>query len=271
MRVLINFLVYSNIFVSICALSLTLSTEILLNTSNTQIAQFVFFATLCTYNFQRFFRREKKISSEKSKWVRKNRVSLIITCIFSAVMSLVYFLDFQIKTQITVLFSALICVLYPFYLRNNPYVKIYLISFLWMISTVLLLVFENNILINQDIFFHSLSRLLFVFAIAIPFDIRDLQEDNPSLKTIPFVLGEKKAKMISISALIVLVIISLLQYSSGELKANLLFAIILLSVIASLFIAQSNQKKREIYFSFWIESLSILFFLLLFLFSFIGS
>ena len=57
------FLINSNIFVSFCVLSLALSSEFLLITSEisfpSKVSQFVFFATIFTYNFQRIVKLRK--------------------------------------------------------------------------------------------------------------------------------------------------------------------------------------------------------------------
>ena len=54
---------------------------------------------------------------------------------------------------------------------------------------MILLILEEEIIFSDNIIAHLLSRFLFVFAICIPFDIRDVKYDNIKLKTIPIVFG----------------------------------------------------------------------------------
>ena len=66
------FLINSNIFVSFCALSLALSSGVLLDSYNYKISQFVFFATIFTYNFQIIVRVGKLQRHVRTDWLKKN-------------------------------------------------------------------------------------------------------------------------------------------------------------------------------------------------------
>ena len=123
---------------------------------------------------------------------------------------------------------------------------------------MLLLVLENNIPISQNIVLHLLSRFLFVFAITIPFDIRDLKYDAQNIQTIPLFFGILKARLIALFSLFICVVISVFQYLENTLISSNLLALILLYFVASIFIVKSDEKRGEMYFSFWVESLSIL-------------
>jgi 4-hydroxybenzoate polyprenyltransferase len=128
---------------------------------------------------------------------------------------------------------------------------------------MLLLISEYNIAINPNIIFHLSSRFLFVFAITIPFDIRDIKYDNIKLKTIPIIFGILKSKIISFISLFLVIIISIFQFWNNKLSIEFLIAIILSCAVSSIFISKSDEKKSGFFFSFWIESLSILLYLFL--------
>lgn len=256
MKSVIRFLVYSNIFVAFCALSLTISSELLLGVSNFKVSQFVFFATLFTYNFQRIF-IEKNNKHSKKEWVENNKTIIIALSIFGLLMCMYRFFEFQTKTQLIIAFSAGVSFLYPFGLRKIPYFKIIVIGSVWTISTMFLLIVESNYLIDQNIILYLIARFLFVFAISIPFDIRDLKYDKLSLKTIPIVFGESKARLIAICALFIMEIITIIQYSNFDLSFNNLLSFSLLILLSSIMVIKSNQKQGDMYFSFWVESMSI--------------
>jgi 4-hydroxybenzoate polyprenyltransferase len=128
-----------------------------------------------------------------------------------------------------------------------------------------LLVLENNILINQNIILHLIARFLFVFAITIPFDIRDLKFDDKKMKTIPIVFGERKARLIGLMALFFAEIITIVQLLHFSLPYHHLIALICIFFLSAILIIKSTQDKTAIYFSFWVESLSIYFYLFLML------
>ena len=164
---------------------------------------------------------------------------------------------------ISLFFTAAASILYPFGLRKIPFAKIFIISFDWMGSTMLLLVLENNISVSQNVILHLVARFLFVFAITIPFDIRDLKYDVQTLRTIPLFFGASRARFIAIFALFICGIISIFQYFDLGLIFPNLLALILLYLAASILILKSDKNKQETYFSFWVESLSIFSYLFL--------
>jgi 4-hydroxybenzoate polyprenyltransferase len=254
----ILFIVFSNIWVAFCVLALALSSELLLSTINHQISQFVFFSTLFTYNFQRVIRIEKGLNHVRKVWLAKQNIAIYIFMACGGLVSAYRFFEFQLITQVVIVILGLLSVLYPFGLRKIPFSKIFIISFVWTVSTMLLLVLENNIPISQNIVLHLLSRFLFVFAITIPFDIRDLKYDAQNLQTIPLFFGILKAKFIALFSLFICLVISVFQYFGNVIISSNLLALILLYFVASIFIVKSDKKSGEMYFSFWVESLSIL-------------
>ena len=258
MKSFIRFLVFSNIWVAFCVLSLALSSELLLETANHKISKFVFFATVFTYNFQRVVRVKRGVNHIRKEWLLLHRIAIYSLILLGGIMSGYYFFEFQILTQIAIAFSGVLSLLYPFGLRKVPFSKIFLISLVWSISTMLLLVLENNIPISQNIVLHLLSRFLFVFAITIPFDIRDLKYDAQNLQTIPLFFGILKAKFIALFSLFICLVISVFQYFENVIIPSNLLALILLYFVALIFIVKSDEKRSEMYFSFWVESLSIL-------------
>ena len=257
MKSFIRFLIFSNIWVAFCVLSLAITSEILFSTANYKISQFVFFATIFTYNFQRIVRVKRGENHIRKHWLQANNKLLFFFVLLSGVMSSYFFFQFQILTQIAIVFSGVLSLLYPFGLRKIPFSKIFVISLVWTISTMLLLVLENNLIITQNIVLHLMSRFLFVFAITIPFDIRDLKYDAQNLQTIPVFFGIQKSKIIGVLALFICTIVAIFQSLENALISSKLLALILLYFMASIFIGKSDESKGEMYFSFWIESLSI--------------
>jgi len=260
---IIRFLVYSNIWVSFCALGLTISTEVVLEAANFKVSQFVFFATIFTYNFQRIVRLKKGQKHSSKDWLNQHRIAVYLLILVGGFMSLYRFIDFRSSTQIAIIFLGSLSVAYPFWLRKIPFFKIFIISLVWAISTLLLLVLENNIPISQNIILHLISRLLFVFAITIPFDIRDLKYDAQNLITIPLFFGAPNSRFIAGFSLLICGVISIFQYFENALIFPNLLALILLYFVASIFIVKSEESRGEMYFSFWGESLSVLGYLFL--------
>jgi 4-hydroxybenzoate polyprenyltransferase len=175
----------------------------------------------------------------------------------SLAVSLYKFIDFRLITQAVIFLLAVTSVLYPFGLRKIPFFKIIIISFVWSISTMLLLVFENDVVISLNEILHLVARFLFVFAITIPFDIRDLHYDNKNVVTLPLFFGVDKSKLIAFLALGICMLIAGIQNYTDNLMLAHLLAIILLCFNSLIFVWKSNENRGEMYFSFWGEGLSI--------------
>ena len=250
---------FSNILVAFCLLAFALSTEILLGLeAHYKVSQFVFFATFFAYNFQRVVRIKKGKGHIRKDWLNRHKIAIYSIMLLGGLMSAYLFLEFQRPTQIAIVVSGVLSVGYPFGLRKIPGSKIFIIALVWTISTMLLVLLENQILLSQNITLHLFARFLLIFAIIIPFDIRDLNFDNKELRTIPLVFGAVKARIIAISALFICGIIAVVQYINKDINFAYLLALILLYFVSSIFIAKSDVSRREMYFSFWVESLSIL-------------
>jgi len=260
---IIRFLVYSNIWVACCALGLTISTEVLFGATNFKVSQFVFFATIFTYNFQRVVRLKKGQKHARKDWLNQYRLIVCLLILVGGFMSLYRFIDFRSGTQLAIIFLGVLSIFYPFGLRKIPFIKIFVISFVWAISTMLLLVIENSILISKNIILHLIARFLFVFAITIPFDIRDLKYDAQNLRTIPLFFGALKSRFIAVFALFICGVIAIFQHLEKALIFPNLLALIFLYFVSSIFIAKSEERRGEMYFSFWGESLSLLGYLFL--------
>jgi 4-hydroxybenzoate polyprenyltransferase len=252
-------LIFSNILVAFCVLSLVLSTETLLGVqANYKISQFVFFATLFAYNFQRVVRIKKGKAHIRRDWLNLHKIAVYGLMLLGGFLSAYLFFELQRPTQIAIVFCGVLSVGYPFGLRKIPSSKIFIITLAWTISTMLLVLLENQIPFSQNITLHLLARFLLIFAITIPFDIRDLNFDSKELRTIPIVFGAVKARIIAISALFFCAIIAVFQYINKDINLPNLLALILLYFVSSIFIAKSDVSNREMYFSFWVESLSVL-------------
>lgn len=258
------FYINTNFFVALAVLCLHLSSEILLNNSNCRISVFIFFATILTYNFQRIVIIQKGIDNKKSLWIKKNKKTIYFTAIFSLAITFILFLNFKLLTQTAIIVCGIISFLYPLYLRSIPYLKIFIISIVWTFVSTTLLVIENDVNIDLNIYYLHISRFCFVFAITIPFDIRDSVIDFKNIKTIPIRFGEKISRYIGVIFIVINQFIMLKLYLLDFISYQIFYATIVLSFFTIILILQSSSKRKDIYFSFGVESASILMYIILF-------
>ena len=89
--------------------------------------------------------------------------------------------------------------------------------------------------------------------------------DDKKMKTIPIVFGEGKAKLIGVMALFFAELIAIVQMLYFDMEFRNLIALICVLFLSAILIIKSSQDKTVMYFSFWVESLSIYFYLFLIL------
>jgi 4-hydroxybenzoate polyprenyltransferase len=156
-------------------------------------------------------------------------------------------------------------------LRKIAGLKLFLIAFVWSLSVTLLPYFDLEkqqflAISTTDIFILSLQRFLFFAAITIPFDIRDIFQDKAlSLKTIPIILGEKKAYQLC-QIMLILSLGLFFIFQSAGFSINF-FASALTIILAGWLIFKSKWEKNEYYYFFYLDGMLILQYALLLLFN----
>ena len=231
----------------------------------------IFFATLFEYNLQRLIivvSNKKALQSDKHKWLR-DHLNTFYVLVFISVAGFVSFVSMaQRDVLITLLPIAIITLFYStpvfgkkniFRLREIPYLKIFLISFVWSTSTIMLPIIQSDIRYNWiTILIMTLERFLFVFAITIPFDIRDRESDRQAgLKTIPMLLTENKSFAIAYLALFSFFLISFFHYQL--LHYRIMVISVSISALTTFLILYSKKMRTMQFYHYGILDGSMLF------------
>jgi len=229
----------------------------MLNAFNFEILFFLFFATFISYNFQRIIFHNRSNKSPLISCYNSNKKLIYFFLGFSLLIFLYLFFNLNVSTKIAVILLSLISILYPFGLRNIPYLKIFLIAASWSISTVLLTYFENNLFIDQRFYLEIFARFFFILGITIPFDVRDLKFDNRKLKTIPIVFGFTDSKKIALFFLFIYILISSYVYLFNNFNLSYLLATFFCFLYSAYLVNNLKANSSNFYYSFWLESCSI--------------
>lgn len=208
-------IVYANLWISIGALNLTLNFYVLNDIeSNKNVLAFVFFSTLFSYNFQRLIKIKYKINlkGERVDWLKLNHKGIYIISIVALVGSLIYGIPLLKETWWLLLIIGSLTFFYVWKipglkgksLRDVPTLKIFVIAVVWVLFCVIFPALIINVRIEKiNLLLYSLSVFLFMISITIPFDVRDLDLDSKTKKTIPQLIGEKKSSYLSVILLVI--------------------------------------------------------------------
>lgn len=227
----------------------------------------VFSFTFFTYNGQRLFRLreqlpEQKNLSERLHWIIRNKnVLIIFTFLFGVIgIGCTFFIQpncWILIIPLGIVSSLYVLPLFPYLkkwssLRELPYLKIVIIGLAWSFLIVLLPFIDSQVEIGKSktIFFAFLQNFLFIIAITLPFDIRDLNFDKAEqIKTIPQWIGIKKTILLSE----ILLCCSLLSLFISEIKTTHFYSLFIGYLITMILIANTNSRRKELFYAGLIE------------------
>ena len=262
-----DFYIYSNIHVALAAFSLVKITLLDFNIHENTSPIFVFFATFLSYNFIRSY-KIKEIDIFSMSWITSHKNILIFLNLISIVFLIILTFNIRFLAFLILIPFALATFFYivPFRidnknLRSIASLKLFLIAITWAGTTVLFPLFQNDLFINSEVMIIFLQRFLFIFALIIPFDIRDIQVDHNQLKTIPQIFGVIRSKIISGIALILFLMLEFLKMPSEKSEV---YDMVLLALISFLWVLFSKEDQSRYYTTFWIEALPIFWLFLVF-------
>ena len=128
------------------------------------------------------------------------------------------------------------------FIRKIPLLKVFYVGLTWALINSWLILPEFNL----EIF---LISWLFISALVLPFDIRDMKSDD--VVTFPILIGVPKTKFL---AYFLIFISGLLSVFYLDLEFG--FCFFLTIIITFILIYFSENDNRESYFSLWVESCS---------------
>lgn len=262
-----NFYIFSNIHVAFASFSLTKITLLYLQNNGNTVPFFVFFATILSYNYIRLTRL-KQVKSWYFKWLKSKKNDLILLSILSFLACVYLILKIRLQALFSLIpfaFSTMFYVIPPIIsgkinLRNLPAFKIFIIAFSWAGITVLFPLMQYGIF-NNAVLWLFFQRFLFVLALTLPFDIRDVQYDSELLKTIPIWMGVKNAKYFGCFLLVLSLAIELLY-----IKANHFWIYLFVIVCLGFLLLKSSTNQHKYFSAFWVEGIPVIWLLLIIIF-----
>jgi hypothetical protein len=237
---------------------------------------FVFFSTLFCYNYMRVFNFLKlKKNDTLPLWIQNNKSLIYLIIITSGFFLLFFcfFLGFSFLLLISpVIFVSLfyqsnIKLNGNFYsLRGIPLFKIFLISVTWSYITLLVPLLYEGYVVDYSVLSFLFQRILFLIAVLIPFDIRDIKADN--IQTIPNTVGVFRAKLFGWFCLFMIQVFLLIDVFNYTISAPFFIALFISIELTSIVLYFANENKSFIFYGIIVEGVSIIMCLFVLLASF---
>jgi hypothetical protein len=212
------------------------------------------------FNFLKF-----KIRNDIPVWIYNNKVIVYAVLLISGLF-LIYLLCFLgVFFSLLILPVVIVSLLYQlpiqlngksYCLRSIPFGKIFIVSLVWSYITFLVPILYEQYSIDYVILDFLFQRILFVIAISIPFDIRDLQVDD--IKTIPNILGIYNSKLFSWFCLFIVQSLLIIDVISNIISLPIFIALFISIELTSVILYFSDQNKSLFFYGIIVEGLSII-------------
>jgi len=256
---LYQFWIYSNIHIAIIAAALSYESNLILRVNNPESAPiFVFFSTILIYNlgyYKAVFSTDVPFRSQ-ARWMSDRPYFWRISMVLSLIAVLVLMPQFSLNTIIAYLFFGSISILYvlddikvfglPISVRRIPYLKVFIVALTWSSITIIPQVIDSSFFYDSDNWkFLFIERFLFILAITLMFDIRDVNVDPSYLKTIPMSIGIRNTKLLSM----ILIFVATIGLLGLDINLWQLIGVFVVYSITLVLVYYSSPDNDDIYYS----------------------
>ncbi|MCP4443209.1 MAG: UbiA family prenyltransferase [Aureispira sp.] len=269
---IIDFLLYSHLFIAFCAIAMTAQTFFLLD-YDWQLAWplllLVFSATLVVYALHRLIsldKIKKSLHTQRYKTIRRYALHIKVYAAVAMLLGVFSFFYLQRVTQFLLILPALLSVGYvvPFLggqkkrLRDINFIKIFLIAGVWAYVTVCLPFAELGLLHTSKLWYWGVERAIFIFIITLPFDIRDWEIDKAAgVQTLPATLGVQATLILVTILTIVWLILVFLLY-----PLSIFYGLLVSGLTTYLLVLRSPKQSNDYYFTAVMDGTMLIQFLL---------
>jgi 4-hydroxybenzoate polyprenyltransferase len=288
LQAVLDALLFSNVFIALCAVAQALVTFHLIGAQpSCAVLCLLFAATLGLYNFCILIIQPKRPQQSPYRRVRwffgYHRLMVSVTIIALLCLVPLFFL-LSSSSKMLLIGLAVLSFGYglPLFthkgrksgLRQVPGLKPLLITIVWVLSCVLLPVLEaqangSTSLAQTDVYILLAKRFLFIAALTVPFDIRDLFQDRiAGLKTLPVYFGERNAYLVC-QFLLAGYIALLFIFRNRGFNADF-WALSLTAVLTGWLIFRSTWERNVYYYFLLLDGVLVLQYVSLLAFQYIS-
>ena len=263
LKAIFDFYLDASVHVAIAVISMAgVTFHLLGSSSDIDLLGFIFFSVIVCYNFIKYGVEAYKYLIVSNAYHRIIQLFSFVSFAFAIYFLLKLDKAIWMATLVLGALSALYAVpLLPSAknLRNLAGLKIYIVAFVWAGFSVLLPVLDAKIPLDWDFAVTFIQRMLLVLVLILPFEIRDLQWDDKSLRTLPQVLGIKNATRLGIGLILIFFLMTFLK---DEIHQNEITLRLILSVALILVLVSKKRMQSKYFVMFWVEAIPIFWFCL---------
>ena len=239
---------------------------------NIYLAAFVFFSTVCSYNFHWALTPNSIAPSQRLQWDEKHKSYHLLLSIAGCIGAVIFFFYFKEKwfyiipsAILTFLYSAPKIPLSFFQLLKKVAIgKTIFLALVWAYVTSALPVLLEDALSQKAILFF-IGQFFFIYAICILFDFRDRENDKADgIRSMITYFNETGINILFVISVAVFIILSLLLRQTGIAWINIMILLVPAFLLLSLYKYAKRNFSDYLYY-FVLDGLMMLSGLLLWL------
>lgn len=266
-RKIFDFFLFSSIYISLCAVLMTWQSSYVLHLSiSRDYYWFVFFATICSYNFHWYLTPHEAGAKARTNWSLSHKNAHLLFYFAGVIGSFIFFYKLRqhwfalfIATLLTFLYSApKIPLPYFRFLKQVAIGKTIFLTTVWTYVTTMLPVFMAGLHFNHQMKWFAASRFFLIYGICILFDYRDRADDKEEgIRSMVNYFEEAGVNRLFIFSMIAFVVFTLCLLFAG----NSLISVIILVIpglILALIYKRSKTSVSDYLYYFILDGLMML-------------
>ena len=257
-RYVFRWYIRASIHVSLCLLALVGFTFRVFNTGvHEGYCAALFFGSIAGYNTIKFGLQPGKVP----RWVPGEGRLLLLVSLASALMGAWFLAQLPAATLGFMVLAGLLTALYAVpltpggaNLRSFGLLKILLVALVWTLLSVWAPLWDAPNLILWDVGVESAQRMLWVFLLMLPFEIRDMGSDPPGMRSFPQRYGLRVTRRVAWIAAVVFALFTFAKDvpAPGEFGSKALAA-----ALMGMSVAFAGRNQNPYYASFWVEGIPL--------------
>jgi 4-hydroxybenzoate polyprenyltransferase len=260
LKAIFNFFIFSSLYIALCAVIMVYQVQLLFPQAEISFVLygFVFFSTVCSYNFHWWLTRHSATGSERLQWALEHKSLHLILYFTGLIGSAVYF--FMLKQHwFWISFGAFVTFLYSAPkipqkiftgLRRIAVGKTIFLAFVWMYVTTLLPLLISQKPWQAGFTWLAFSRFFLIYAICILFDYRDREDDKADgIRSMITWFNEKGINNLFAFSIVLFTIFTVVLHTSGFSLLVIFLLLIPGAIVAALYnYAKKNFSDYLYYF-----------------------
>ncbi len=266
-RKVFDYFLFSSLYISLCAVLMTWQSSHVLHLNiSKDYYWFVFFATVCSYNFHWYLTPPSTASPERSQWSLRHKNAHLLLYFASIIGSAFFFYKLRqhwfalfFATLLTFLYSApKIPLPYFRFLKQVAIGKTIFLTTVWTYVTAILPVFIAGLHFNHEMKWFATSRFFLIYAICMLFDYRDRAEDKEEgIRTFVNYFDETGVNRLFVSTILVFIIFTFALVFSG-LSYISVIALVFPGIFLLALFPYAKQSQSDYLYYFVLDGLMML-------------